>query len=66
VEGVRLDWQRNDTFCIPTWSWAEHSAAGADAVLFEATDQPVLQALALYREETHPRDHQQVSEVFGK
>jgi len=66
VEGVRIDWQRNDTFCVPTWCWAEHSAAGADAVLFEATDQPVLQALALHREETHPQDQQQVSEVFAQ
>jgi gentisate 1,2-dioxygenase len=59
ADGVRFEWQKGDTFCIPTWCWAEHAAGSEDAILFEANDLPVLQALALYREETLPGDGRQ-------
>jgi gentisate 1,2-dioxygenase len=51
LNGQRFEWQHGDTFCVPNWCWQEHVAGSSDAILFEATDLPVLQALAVYREE---------------
>jgi gentisate 1,2-dioxygenase len=51
VEGTRLEWSRNDAFCVPAWMWHEHINAEADAVLYSVTDAPTLKKLALYREE---------------
>lgn len=51
VEGTRLDWARFDTFAVPGGSWCEH-INGSDsepAVLFVASDEPTLKALALYQ-----------------
>lgn len=51
VGGTRLDWAEHDVFCVPGWAPYEHRiAVGRDAVLFSATDEPVLRALGLYRE----------------
>ncbi len=36
---------------VPTWSWLEHAAPGENAVLLSFTDEPVLCALRLFREE---------------
>jgi alkanesulfonate monooxygenase SsuD/methylene tetrahydromethanopterin reductase-like flavin-dependent oxidoreductase (luciferase family) len=52
LDGQRFDWQAGDTFCVPNWCWQEHAAGERDAVLFQASDLPVLQSLALYREQT--------------
>ena len=39
IDGLRFDWAPGDTFCIPTWCWAEHAASQAeDALLFQAND----------------------------
>jgi len=43
-----LNWGPGDAFVIPGWSWSEHRA-DQDAVLFEMSDEPVLQAMCLYR-----------------
>jgi 1-hydroxy-2-naphthoate dioxygenase len=48
--GKTLRWGPHDTFVIPSWTWHAHRAApGGDAVLFCATDEPVLKAFALDR-----------------
>ena len=61
LDGQRFDWQTGDTFCVPTWCWQEHAATERDAILFEANDLPVLQSLALYREQEYAdHDGQQV------
>jgi gentisate 1,2-dioxygenase len=42
----RFDWERFDTFCIPGGEWFQHSNTGTDdALLFIASDEPVLRAL---------------------
>ncbi len=66
LNGQRFDWEQDDTFVVPTWCWQEHAADGGDAILFAASDAPVLQALALYREETYATDggHQPATSTF--
>jgi len=53
VSGVRFDWKKHDIFVIPKWALHEHANGSrtADACLFSYNDQPVMQALGLYREE---------------
>lgn len=53
VEGTRLEWQKNDMFVVPTWTWHQHSNASSSepALLFSVTDAPAIQKLSLYREE---------------
>jgi gentisate 1,2-dioxygenase len=51
IGGVRLDWQKGDTFCAPTWMWREHAVAseGGPAALFSFDDAPIQQPFGLYR-----------------
>jgi gentisate 1,2-dioxygenase len=53
VDGVRLEWTKNDMFAIPTWAWHSHTnlSASDPALLFAVTDSPAIQKLSLYREE---------------
>jgi gentisate 1,2-dioxygenase len=52
VDGVRLDWTDHDVFAVPGWSPVEHINDGPDdAILFSYSNEPVLRALGLYREE---------------
>ena len=52
VEGERLDWSEKDVFCVPGWSTYRHQVPSSrGAVLFSYSDEPVLRALGLYREE---------------
>lgn len=42
----QFDWEPFDTFCIPGGEWFEHTNTGKDdALLFIASDEPVLRAL---------------------
>jgi gentisate 1,2-dioxygenase len=55
VGGQRLEWEKGDTFCAPTWMWREHSVAsdaGAPAVLFSFDDAPSQKPFALYRRQS--------------
>ena len=45
-----LNWRPSDTFVVPGWSWSEHQA-DEDAVLFAMRDEPILQAVCLFRRE---------------
>lgn len=49
-----LDWQEKDTFAVPPWHRLElhNSSASEDAFLFSYTNEPVLQALGFFREES--------------
>ena len=51
IGGRRLEWQENDVFCVPTWTWHEHVNADPkrDAVLYEMSDAPLISSLACYR-----------------
>ncbi len=53
VDDTTLEWNRNDAFCVPAWSWHSHvnGSTEDDAVLYSVTDTPTLKKLALYREE---------------
>jgi gentisate 1,2-dioxygenase len=53
VNGKRLDWTERDIFCVPSWAFHEHANASEtdDACLFCFNDLPVMNALALYREQ---------------
>jgi gentisate 1,2-dioxygenase len=45
-----FEWCAGDLFTAPSWAVVEHRAEqGAD--IFELTDEPVLRALGLYREQ---------------
>jgi gentisate 1,2-dioxygenase len=67
IDGVRFDWERSDTFCVPNWCWHEHAAAsGERAILFAASDLPVIDALNVYREQAFDANgrHQTITSVF--
>lgn len=51
IDGQRLDWAPFDTMAVPGGTWCEHVNASdsAPAVLFVASDEPTLKALALYQ-----------------
>lgn len=64
INGVRVDWEKGDTFVLPPLAWHEHgNESPNDAVLFSMSDAPVLEALQLYREEEGSR--QEVVEVLA-
>ena len=48
-----IAWEQGDCFVAPSWHWIEHrnGSASAPACLFHLTDEPVLTALGLWREE---------------
>ncbi len=56
IDGQHFDWGPGDFVVVPPWAWHEHANASPaeEAVLFSITDAPVLEALALYREEPYP------------
>lgn len=53
VNGIRLEWAKNDFFAIPHWMWHNHvnRHRDRDAVLFSVSDRAAIQKLGLYREE---------------
>jgi gentisate 1,2-dioxygenase len=55
INGRRFAWRRGDVLALPTWAWHAHenTSASEEAFLFAVTDQPLLRALDLYREEPH-------------
>jgi gentisate 1,2-dioxygenase/1-hydroxy-2-naphthoate dioxygenase len=56
VGDKEIRWSAGDSFVVPNWMWHAHvnRSTGTPAVLFSATDAPVLDALGMYREEPHP------------
>jgi gentisate 1,2-dioxygenase len=50
---VELHWSAHDSFVVPSWMPHLHVNASKrdDAILFSATDRPLLEALKLYRED---------------
>ncbi len=51
VGGERIAWSANDTFTVPHWNWAAHTAAGGEADLFVVTDREARRRLGIAREE---------------
>ena len=67
IEGQRFDWAEGDVFVVPNWRWHEHaSAMGRDAILFSVSDEPVMRALGMYREQAFagPSGRQEITAVF--
>jgi gentisate 1,2-dioxygenase len=62
INGVRFDWAPGDIFVTPSWASVDHQAE-EQADLFAVSDQPVLQALYLYREE-ELAEHQEINGRF--
>ena len=58
VGDQRLDWERFDTMAVPGGQWCEHVNASDSepAVLFVASDEPTLKALALYQKHGRRRN----------
>ena len=63
VDGVRMDWNLHDIFCVPSGAWHEHgnSSDSDDAVLFSVSNLPVVENADLAREEEG--DSQEVTET---
>jgi gentisate 1,2-dioxygenase len=51
IGGQRLEWEKGDTFCAPTWAWREHLVASSDepGVLFSFDDSPIQKPFSFYR-----------------
>jgi gentisate 1,2-dioxygenase len=58
IGGQRFDWEEGDTFVVPSWTWHEHASSAGEAVLFSFSNQPILRAFGLGREEPHPLGRQ--------
>jgi gentisate 1,2-dioxygenase len=52
IDGQRFAWGPGDMFVVPSWSAVEHIATEAD--LFVLSDEPVLRALGIARQEVLP------------
>lgn len=52
INGKRVGWKQNDTFCIPAWYRYQHFAdPGKPVYLYRFDDKPMLKALGFYRVE---------------
>jgi len=51
IEGHRFDWAPFDTLAVPGGAWCQHvnGSSEAPAILFVASDEPTLKALAFYQ-----------------
>jgi gentisate 1,2-dioxygenase len=50
IDGTAFDWARGDMFVVPSWAAVDHEAENVSD-LFELTDEAVLRALHLFRDE---------------
>ena len=50
IAGTSLDWQTNDIFVVPSFTWRRHINKGeADAVLYAVSDAPLMDKIGQYR-----------------
>jgi len=58
INGEPFRWEKGDTFIVPLWSWHEHAngSSTGEAILFSMTDEPILKAFGLHREDSDVRD----------
>jgi len=54
INGQPFHWQKGDSFIVPLWNWHEHAngSSSDEAILFSMTDEPILRAFGLFRQET--------------
>ncbi|WP_276352169.1 cupin domain-containing protein [Cohnella caldifontis] len=66
IDGTRFDWSQGDIFVVPPWALHEHANTGTeDALLFSASDLPLMERLDLVRGETYERNRGR-QEVTGR
>jgi len=51
IGDVTIEWETNDIFTLPHWSWISHVADTDKATIFQSTDRDVMRRLELLREE---------------
>ncbi|MGH3165290.1 MAG: hypothetical protein ACRDN0_05270, partial [Trebonia sp.] len=53
VNGQQIAWAEHDVLVVPAWAGYQHvnMSRSHDAVLFSYSNEPVLRALGLYRDE---------------
>lgn len=49
---VTLEWREGDIFVMPGWTWHHHECGNGGAILFSASDEPILTYFGLMRRET--------------
>lgn len=57
IDGHTLEWSARDSFAVPAWSRHHHvnRSSRAEAILFSVSDEPLLRALGLFKEEPAKR-----------
>ena len=51
VDETTLTWRENDVFALPHGNWISHTAASAEARLFQVGDREILERMGILREE---------------
>jgi gentisate 1,2-dioxygenase len=52
INGKLFEWSKGDIVALPSWALHEHGNTGnEDAILFSISDRPVIEAVAMYRED---------------
>jgi gentisate 1,2-dioxygenase len=66
INSIEFNWGKRDVFVVPTWAWHEHHIGYEDALLFSISDQPVLEAFGMYREQAFGQNggHQEITAKF--
>ncbi|HIC60423.1 MAG TPA: hypothetical protein EYO71_10155 [Rhodospirillales bacterium] len=47
----KIDWEVNDVFTLPHWTWANHTAQSKRAIMITISDREIMKKLNLLREE---------------
>lgn len=60
LDGSVLEWEENDLFVVPGWTWYRHVGADAqrDVLLYAVSDETVLKVLGLWRHQRRTADGQ--------
>jgi gentisate 1,2-dioxygenase len=66
INGVAYRWGPGDVFVVPNWAWHEFVNGEGESFLFSITDEPVMRALGMLREQAFdgPGGHQTVTGEF--
>ncbi len=65
MNGKKFSWKAGDYLALPAWTWHEHMNLGEEpALLFSISDQPVMEMLGYYKEQSFPENdgHQPIIE----
>jgi len=51
IGNEKIDWEVNDVFTLPHWTWANHTAQSKRAIMITISDREIMKKLNLLREE---------------